>query len=170
MRVCSKCKLEKEDSEFFNHKDGKIRYVCKDCHNTSSQKSRTKRKLEDIELYKFKQNIADRKLINKNPHKRWAQTTINGHRRKGLLVLIHDKELTDIAKQTTHCKYCGSELNFEQYIEKEANNKPSLDRINNEHTMTIENTQIICVTCNLAKGKMTHKEFIEHIKSIANRW
>lgn len=50
MKVCSKCKFEKEESEFYSKgKENRLYSYCKDCQNRYSQDRWIKRKLEAIE-------------------------------------------------------------------------------------------------------------------------
>lgn len=170
IRQCRKCNKIKEDTEFPTHKDGRPRYTCKDCTKIVNRQSNARRKSLNPELYKIQRNNSNKKYLTTKPFRRWAQVTIHSHRKRGFEVNITIPSLANKAKITTHCLYCGSTLDFNRYIDKKSYNRPTLDRINNENIMTLENTQIICLTCNLAKGQMTHNEFINHCKSIARRF
>ena len=100
-----------------------------------------------------------------NPHKRWAQLTISNHRTSGYIVNINRSELELIAEDTNVCQLCGQKLNWNNT--KTSKNSPSLDRIDNENYLDINNIQIICHRCNVTKGSRTMNEFILYCKRIA---
>lgn len=95
--------------------------------------------------------------------RRWARKTLADHKKNGYEILITVDTLEDIAESTKICKWCGVDLQWE-YGKGTVVNSPSLDRIDNESTITVDNIEIICRTCNLAKSNRTKLEFKEHIK------
>lgn len=42
MKICRKCRLDKEDSEFYRSKEGWLKSVCKICHNQTIRANRAK--------------------------------------------------------------------------------------------------------------------------------
>jgi len=60
----------------------------------------------------------------------------------------------------------------ERIIQRNQKNTVSatLDRINNENHMSIDNVQILCHSCNTAKGTKPMEEYIDHCKFIANKF
>jgi 5-methylcytosine-specific restriction endonuclease McrA len=62
----------------------------------------------------------------------------------------------------THiCGICGCTLNWKAGKKIPLPEGPTLDRINNEEIMTLENVQIICHACNRAKGKTPMDEYMK---------
>lgn len=90
--------------------------------------------------------------------------SLSGHARKGYSIEITVEEAAQIYKNTTHCRYCGNEMvrDAEEYNPL----SPSLDRINNETTLTRDNVQYICRGCNATKGAHTHKEFLAYLRGV----
>jgi len=74
-----------------------------------------------------------------------------------------------IAKQSKYCPICNCKLNW-KHGTKLNNYTPTLDRIDNDKTLILNNIQIICWRCNRAKGMMSMKEFINYCKQIANKY
>lgn len=60
---------------------------------------------------------------------------------------------------TGNCYYCG---------DKES--QMGIDRIDNNVGYKINNSRTCCAKCNLAKGKMSEKEFIQMCKDISKRF
>jgi len=58
------------------------------------------------------------------------------------------------------CEICGCIMTFDRY-RYPLDNSATLDRMNNEEIMTINNIQIICSKCNRTKSNKTMSEFIE---------
>jgi hypothetical protein len=94
----------------------------------------------------------------KNRKREWALGTLRNHRKKGNEILINVDQLEELAEETTHCKYCGRKLQWERF-KGFTDAVPTLDRINNENIISIDNIDIICHNCNSAKGKLNINEF-----------
>lgn len=107
-----------------------------------------------------------------NPIKRWCSIVRHAHKDRGYIVDITSQELEQLAIQTTHCKYCGNELDYftapGSRKDINANCRPSLDRIDNEQHMNLNNVEIICVQCNTTKGARTEKEFFEYCSRVCS--
>ena len=74
-----------------------------------------------------------------------------------------------MGKATTHCPYCGVELDWQRGLGKGGrDSSPSLDRINNEKELRLDNIEIICHRCNSTKYNRTKKEFIDYCIKIAD--
>lgn len=100
-----------------------------------------------------------------NPFKAWVTNTIRRHKHNGYKVDIDKTSLEDIASTTTHCKLCGCKIKWNNSIIQD--NSPSLDRVNNENHLNIDNIQIICVGCNRTKSSRTMDEFIKYCTRIS---
>lgn len=116
-----------------------------------------------------------RKYMEKGRRERpeyiWAQHSITSHRQAGYKMTITKYDLEVLAKQTSNCCYCNTELiygNGEHGGGKKASNQiPTMDRINGDKVITKENIRIICWRCNKTKSNRTHEEFVEYCKNIA---
>lgn len=164
--ICKRCGEDKEESEFYpsDIKHGVTR--CKNCRLEMARQFNGLSPETSREHYRMK---AKRETL-RNPIKRWATSTISGHKKRGCEIRFTTQELIELAEQTTHCKYCGKEIVYKPYEEVPVRNRPSMDRINNDTELRIDNIQIICNGCNISKGQMTHDEFILYCKNIASRW
>jgi len=182
-KVCNKCGKEKPISEFHknrNSKDG-LNSWCKKCHKEYRDENKEKIKekwreyyqnnRERISEYKkeYRKNNKEKiKEYNKEyrkkyPVKTWCQKTISSHKRSGYKVLFNWKDLFLIAKQTKYCPFCGVKLKWKYGIEQK-DNSPSLDRIDNENILRLNNTQIICYKCNRTKSDRTIVELAKWCK------
>jgi 5-methylcytosine-specific restriction endonuclease McrA len=161
---CKQCKKEKSSDEFYKSDIN----VCKSCRKDISRHNYTIRKNEDLS---FTQTSTERhkKWRNKYPLYSWIHTSRDKHKRNGYIITFTSKEFVEKFKHITNCPYCGINLDFTPNSLKQLCNRPTLDRINNENIMTLENVQILCHTCNTAKGSMPHKIFINYIKKIVSR-
>lgn len=169
MRRCPKCKVTKENSEFYVNK-GRIQdsrglsCYCKICDGVEKQARRQRYKKEGPEYLKK----LTRDYITNNPRKYWAYQSISSHRRVGYVVKLTSKELIALADKTQDCPICGSPIDWSVRKKTIRPNTPSLDRVNNETELNSNNTMIICYKCNRTKGERTLSEFIEYCRKVAN--
>lgn len=92
-----------------------------------------------------------------------ARATINNHRIKGIDIKVSREELEKLF-ETTHCPICGCEFDKTRTISN--GNSPSLDRLNNENELRIDNVWVICKKCNITKSNRTMKEFYDYCKTV----
>lgn len=155
------CSQIKEDNEFHDNQLNKKYPVCKECCRKYARDSYARNKEHA--------GVVAAIYRRKNPERTWAHATISNHNRRGIKSSFSAKELMEYAKTITHCPYCGIELEFSIGNDKPLRKTPTLDRINNEDFMTMDNIQIICHTCNTGKGQMTHEEFLKYIDDVHKR-
>lgn len=191
-KICSKCDNSKLLSEFSkdkSHNDGHCS-VCKDCvaeyRLLNGEKISIQRKLKyenhkDAYLLcssnyyrknRDKVNKTKSEHIRRFPKIKWAESTLESHKKKGIIIEITVKELRLFIEDKTHCCLCDKELDF-SYGNKSGKiqlNSPSLDRINNEGVINITNIQIVCNECNKTKGVKPMKEFIEYCDMISKKF
>ena len=124
-----------------------------------------------------KYNIENKKHISyynyyysrKNPYRKWAGNAIHKHKICGYVIQFTTDELTEKAKSVICCSMpqCGVKLNWNWGTkERILSNSPSLDRINNEQVMTLDNTQIICHICNIKKRQKPLTEYVKEKLSL----
>jgi hypothetical protein len=101
---------------------------------------------------------------DKNPSHIWALATIHTHKRKGFDIKVSVSEIEALLNSTKNCPYCRVELKRNRG--KLSFNSPSLDRINMEKEMRVDNIEVICHQCNTTKGNRTKQEFITYMKSV----
>ena len=135
-----------------------VNTLCKVCSN---EVEKVRRK-ENPEKYK-KRDIAFRK---KRPFYVWAQATLYKHKKKGFQIMISIKELEKIALNTKECPICECKL-IRSNKKGPENNSPSLDRLDNGHTIAKDNIWIICHQYNKTKGERTLNEFIEYCQNVS---
>jgi len=147
-KKCTKCGETKSTVEFSPHKrtrDG-LDSWCRNCKNVATKKYRIE-----------------------HPHLQWATDTVHNHKKRGFKVHFTIAQLTAIAKVTKRCYICHRELDFSWGTKgkKIVKGSPTLDRINNETDVTLDNIAILCHRCNGAKHTMTMDEFIDYCKRVA---
>jgi hypothetical protein len=115
---------------------------------------------------------ANKASVRKNPIRRWASSTLRNHKAKGVEILISIDDLEEYAKHVSTCQICGTTITYgAQRLEGEVRSSESkevslhsatLDRKSNETNLTKGNIGIICMQCNMMKGKGTIDQMYEH--------
>jgi hypothetical protein len=99
----------------------------------------------------------------------WAISTLGDHKRKGFNVLITVDELCKYAMTIDNCEYTDEPLNWFSQGRPTANS-PSLDRLNNEDVLNIDNIRIISYKMNAMKRDLTFKDYIKHCKFMVDKF
>jgi hypothetical protein len=157
-KICTKCKIEKEYSEFhFAAKGiGGVRSVCKSCRSIEKTEylSRDYVKIKSHDNYiKNFDSIRKRTALHY-----W---TLNGQyhqykksaKKRGLEFPL--KEIDCIPFYNTDCFYCGDKING-----------LGIDRLDNSVGYISTNIVPCCKSCNFMKHVKSKDEFIEHLKKI----
>lgn len=110
-----------------------------------------------------------------HPKEFWASSTLSYHKRKEHKIEITKKQIYGFINNIENCTICGKELNFLPYKNHgkrtgPISNSPSLDRVDNEKIIKLNNIQILCYECNTTKGKRTMKEFIDYCKKVTLKY
>lgn len=175
--ICSICGIEKNIIEF-----DKNRKQCKECRKIYKKQNYMKTKKYQSDYYKQyyiknKENINKRHKeynINNKEHIRLynfdyrkkdvylfiANAAIRNHINHGYIVNITKDQLKILFENTKICPICGIDL-IPNIGNGHTWNSPSLDRINNEKEININNIQIICKRCNVHKQNKTMDEMAE---------
>jgi hypothetical protein len=147
MKICTVCKEEKDEEEFYYHSVRKIfSSECKRC-------SAIKRQKYDKDY----------------PAYRWATNTVYQHRKKGFEILMSVEEIEKLYNEsiTEPCEICGTMMERGNPLE----NSPTLDvKIPMKRVICKDNVWIICHFCNRAKGRKTMEEFREYINLLAYKF
>lgn len=198
-KTCTKCGETKDESafRFTNKKINRRRSQCKKCEREydvlyeqknkdkrakyykdnkkkicAKQKAYYQKNKEAIKTYlqKNKDHIRNRQKIYDENHyiRRWCTGAFYRHALDGYDMSFNVDELYDLATKSKICYYCGCELDW-IYGHGHRANGPSLDRINNEKYISLDNCRIICKACNSGKYTMTEEEFIERCKQVVKR-
>jgi len=122
--------------------------------------------MKNVEHNKIEQQKRTRRL----PERVWATHSLYGHKRNGCEIKITIDELEQIAKNTKNCEYCGHELIYRAKQKNDRKYIPTLDRIDIENEIRLDNIQILCIICNTTKLNRTHKEFIEYYKNLSKKF
>lgn len=159
---CSNCKKIKSREEFSacGRAASGVQDWCKSCV-ADYRKEYAKNNREKMSMRAFE-------WYNKSP-RGWANQAIGSHRRKGHVINITIDELYDYALDKKNCPICGVSLSWGKKNGHIRSHSPSLDRINNEPELNINNIWIICARCNAAKGDMNMKDFVEYCKNVVKR-
>ena len=68
MKICSKCKVEKNESEFSIRQDGRLHYYCKQCNVQSAMESKLRKIKEKDEM--ALSNYYDSTAIDQNKNRK----------------------------------------------------------------------------------------------------
>jgi len=110
---------------------------------------------------------AKRKLDMDFNFREWTRHTIKGHRARGCEILLTKIQLTDLARKSARCFYCGDALSWAYTgVRGGCRNSPTLDRLDSGKTLEVGNIVIACRLCNTTKGPRTHQEFIDYCELI----
>jgi hypothetical protein len=180
-KKCSKCKQIKEVSEFNRNKKEKdgLQSWCKVCSKQAQKKYRkTEKGKESYTKYQRewrnskKGKELSRKQLKKKPYRHWARSTLADHRKKGNEIKITFDELETLAKQSTYCKICGCELmwGYGNKNGKVQSNSPTLDRIDNGNTISVDSIQILCHSCNTTKRHRTMDQMLQYCKNFVKKF
>jgi len=169
-KICTKCKTEKSADQFSKtlYTSTGLKSWCKTCCNNLA-------KGEQSYKYRIKNrdklNNKAKERIRKNPYRTWATSTLKTHRKKYIINITID-ELIKFINNIANCQICECELDWNVGTKdgKSKLNSPSLDRINNEDIININNIQIICVNCNKTKGSRTMDGFIKYCRTVINKF
>jgi 5-methylcytosine-specific restriction endonuclease McrA len=105
----------------------------------------------------------------KKIHRYWAQNSIYNHKKNGFIIKVTTDELEKLAKNSKECSYCGEELNW-IWNRGHSSKNPTLDRVNNEKEIRVDNIEIICRRCNATKYDRSKEEFIKYCEMIVNKF
>ena len=157
MKKCSRCKTEKELSEFpktKTNKDG-LSYLCTPCNREVSKQ--------------YRQQNADRYYKNQQQKRQEeptfiAQLLYNTKTRAEKKKLEHTLTfnfLKDLLEKSAYkCALTGQMMNLRSDGRKKANAfKCSLDRIDSEKGYTEDNVRFVCWAVNQMKADRTDEEF-----------
>jgi hypothetical protein len=100
--------------------------------------------------------ISIKKSQQKYPFRTWAQHTLSSHKRKGIIVTLTREQIENIAIKIISCPLCNCTLTYSKEF---SDCSASLDRIDNDKSLSIDNAQILCYRCNNAKRTMSMNEF-----------
>lgn len=101
-----------------------------------------------------------------NPYKDWALRVVSVHKTKRFNVELNSTELETLARKTANCNLCNVPLDWIKRTQTNPSS-PTLDRTDNENTLTEATVQIVCKRCNTAKSDMTLKAFIDYCEMVA---
>jgi hypothetical protein len=150
MKKCSKCKIEKERTEFYKDKsagDG-LKSWCKKCFATHIKKRKKETNYYASEEYK----IYQRGYI-KRPHVKYKRYLLGNKIRNVEFTLT----LEDFIKIVDNpCHYCG------KIVEG-----MGVDRKDNKNGYTLENSLPCCWMCNQMKSTLSYDEFIAQCNRIS---
>jgi len=162
LRVCKGCKRELPISEFYTPASG-TRYNCKRCESVYSKTYR--------QMHPGFRRECEKEYARKNPRRRWAIACLSGHRRRGYVTEITSKELYKMALKTEKCLICETQLDWRLGNKGRMNrNSPTLDRVDNEDVIRIDNIAILCYRCNATKRDRTLREFLDYCNAVIVRF
>lgn len=163
--MCKKCGKAKPLSDFYKNKstvDGFNRY-CKTCVNEYNKNAYSN----------FPQKFKKRNTIYRASHpiRVWAAQCLNNHKQFGIDINISVSELEKFASNNKICNICGKQLIWHgSKLKRWFADTPSLDRIDNESFISINNIQMLCLECNRTKGSKSMKDFIKYCLMVGEKF
>jgi hypothetical protein len=162
MKVCVKCQIEKDNSEFgsrTNTKD-KLHTWCKSCWNTYCKAHRK----PSVGRYKEygRKYYHENKESRNQANRQWQKSVkgqymsyMRGARARNISWNLSPEEFQSFWKQP--CFYCNSEIKT-----------IGLDRLNSKEGYDISNIRTCCTKCNQMKSNSSLDEFLKQIEKIYN--
>ena len=143
MKICTKCKIKKDFSEFYKRKNHiySSREYYSSCKNCCREYKKTNQKRYSINMNR----------LNRLPKNRY-KLYIYESRRKNLDFKIDYKYFNFLTKNI--CYYCGSKDSI------------GIDRLDNTKGYLLDNCVPCCTSCNYAKKDRTVLDFIEHCNKV----
>ena len=138
--ICRKCGVELNSTNWTVSRQEKNDYLCYNCSSDAWK--------------------------NQSPEKRQRTKLINSladHRRRGHKIYGTFSDFLPILSDK--CPYCGFKFNP---LSLNKFDTGSFDMIDPFSPLSPDNAQWICLSCNLAKGKRTHGDFMRYIKRLIN--
>jgi hypothetical protein len=124
------------------------------------------------EAHRKEESEYGKRWFRRHPHRSWASARIRGHKARGYVIKISLDELTNMAKHSHRCPYCGVKLDWNMGRKNRSPrlNSPSMDRTDNGKVIKTSTIQIICYLCNITKQHRTHKEFLAYCNKVSKRF
>lgn len=97
---------------------------------------------------------------------KWSRATTQGHFKKGHSINFTPEQLCEFIKDKKTCDFCECELLWNNETGKPQQNSPSLENINLNVNINLDNIAIICRRCNTTKSNRNLKDYIEYINKI----
>lgn len=113
---------------------------------------------KDNRLWTAERKAIHDRALSKKPLHYYAMQTIRKHRRKGITVNVTVEELEYFLKDKHHCANPSCNVSVELFFGK---GKPcsgttlSVDRIDNDGALSLDNIQVLCLSCTARKGDMS---------------
>lgn len=112
--------------------------------------------------------LCSNKQKHADPVRSWAQATLNKHKARGCNITVTIDDIVQLSRVTKTCYLCNCVLTYQRV--KGNPLKATLDRLDNEKSITKNNIAIVCMRCNTTKLNRTLKDFIEYCALIATRF
>lgn len=186
---CSDCGLHLDIRNFTKEKASKDGYGirCKPCERKrinehakenrviieEKQCSKCKQTLP-VNLFKVKSESIDgyssscKFCIRGNVpvHLKWARSSAGNHTTDRQTVEFSREALAEVARNTPKCQFCGIELLYDNKTGHHQWDSPSLENLNLNDHLTLENIAIVCRKCNTSKLNRTLSDYIEYLETI----
>lgn len=99
---------------------------------------------------------------------RWAYSTRTQHKSRGCTINFSVNDLVELAISNPTCYYCNDLLSW--YNNTTKDNSPTLERLNNDKYLFMDNIAIACHLCNRTKGIRDFNEFTNYCTSIKEKF
>lgn len=143
---CGTCGCILNDETWGTYHRKTNRFICKQCNRERDAK--------------YRKNLSFKQRLRKK-----IRQSLDNHRYDGIEIIGSIEEF--IHTYTGECAYCGMEFDI---FSSDRNLSGSLDRIHNDDTMSPDNVQWLCLSCNRSKNNKTHDEYMEYVKMLYEKF
>lgn len=150
MKVCNKCKIEKDDSGFGTRDVNGKKYLRTQCRDCESKKRAARNYSEDAVKRASLKHLAKRRKSRASglEDDKWIVIDARGSdRKKGRENDLDREFVRELIKDG--CSYCG-----------ETEIRMTVDRVDNERGHLKDNVVPACMRCNYVRGAMPHKAWL----------
>lgn len=172
MKICNKCKLEKDNSDFYTMGTGSLYYICKECAINIGKISRKnpeykrKKRLRDKErrlmdpLYRERTNKQQRESSRRNH----IRVMLNNAKKRALKLNIEFNLTKEDIIIPDKCPLL--EIPFIVGTKENYLYTPTIDRIDTNKGYVKENIRIITMLANSMKNSATFDQLLTFSKNI----
>lgn len=165
MKKCTKCKVEKEESNFYFDKSvQKFSSWCKECRKWASRRyCHANREKLRISEAKYRLNNRERcnswnRKFHDTPRGKF-HIYKNTAKKRGIIFELSYEDFLKFFDQ--NCHYCGDKIVDYGGV--------GIDRVDNTKGYTLDNVVPCCRPCNVAKLDYTAEEYVERCIKVAER-
>lgn len=172
MPVCSKCKEEKDISQFRPRSDrpGSHKSECNACASARNKKWREDRALDPDKMAKYRKDRTDyfNNTVNGAMHRKYRRIMLSIKRGRGMECTITVTDLVDIFRaQGGKCALSGRPMQFPNGAQQA--DAVSVDRLDPNKGYTRDNIRLVTFQANCARGAWSDDQLLDFCNSVIER-